>query len=94
MRRERLEMADGDFVDLDWLEGRPEAPLVVVLHGLEGSVRSHYVVGLLREAAARGWRGVLLNFRSCSGEPNRLPRFYHSGETSDLDAVIARLVER
>jgi predicted alpha/beta-fold hydrolase len=87
-------MVDGDFVDLDWLEGRPGAPLVVVLHGLEGSIRSHYVVGLLREAAARGWRGVVLNFRSCSGELNRLPRFYHSGETSDLDAVIARLLER
>ncbi len=87
-------MADGDFVDLDWLEGQPEAPLVVVLHGLEGSVRSHYVVGLLGEAAARGWRGVVLNFRSCSGELNRLPRFYHSGETSDLDAVIVRLLER
>jgi uncharacterized protein len=94
LRRERLEMADGDFVDLDWLDGAPMAPLVVVLHGLEGSVRSHYVVGLLGEAAARGWRGVVLNFRSCSGELNRLPRFYHSGETSDLDAVIARLLER
>ena len=87
-------MADGDFVDLDWLDGPPEAPLVVVLHGLEGSVRSHYVVGLLREAAARGWRGVVLNFRSCSGELNRLPRFYHSGETSDLDVVMAGLLER
>jgi predicted alpha/beta-fold hydrolase len=67
---------------------------VLVLHGLEGSVHSHYAIGLLKEAAARGWRGVVLNFRSCSGELNRLPRFYHSGETGDLDEVVGRLLDR
>jgi len=94
LRRERVDTPDGDFVDLDWLDGPAEAPLVVVLHGLEGGVRSHYVVGLLGEARARGWRGVVLNFRSCSGELNRLPRFYHSGDTGDLDTVVRRLIER
>ncbi|MBI4013095.1 MAG: alpha/beta fold hydrolase [Candidatus Rokubacteria bacterium] len=94
LRRERVATRDGDFVDLDWADGRPGAPLLLVLHGLEGSARSHYVTGLLREGLARGWRGVALNFRSCSGEPNRLPRFYHSGDTGDLDAVIERLVDR
>jgi hypothetical protein len=86
--------ADGDFVDLDWVDGPADSPLVLVLHGLEGSTRSHYVTGLLRRVQARGWRGVALNFRSCSGELNRLPRFYHSGDTGDLQAVVSLLVER
>lgn len=86
--------ADGDFIDLDWLDGPAGAPLVVVLHGLEGSARSHYAAGLLDLAARRGWRGVVLNFRSCSGELNLLPRFYHSGDTADLDAVVTLLAVR
>ena len=94
LRRERVATADGDFLDLDWLDGPAAAPLVLVLHGLEGSARSHYVVGLLRLARARGWRGVVIHFRSCSGELNRQPRFYHSGETDDLAAVVDLLVER
>lgn len=94
LRRERVDTADGDFVDLDWLDGPAGAPLVLLLHGLEGGVDSHYIVGMLGEIAARGWRGVVLNFRSCSGELNRLPRFYHSGDTGDLDAVVERLVTR
>jgi hypothetical protein len=67
---------------------------VLVLHGLEGSSRSHYVVGLLRLARMRGWRGVAMHFRSCSGELNRRPCLYHSGETGDLAAVVDRLVSR
>jgi hypothetical protein len=97
LRRERLETPDGDFVDLDWSDddGLPaRAPRLLVLHGLEGSSRSHYVVGLLQRGRAAGWRGVALNFRSCSGELNRLPRFYHSGETGDLAHVVATLVRR
>jgi len=92
---------DGDFVDLDWSEptptsssGRVSGPLLLVLHGLEGDVHSHYVGGLLLEAAARRWRAVGLNFRSCSGELNALPRFYHSGDTGDLETVVRRLLER
>jgi predicted alpha/beta-fold hydrolase len=92
--RERFETPDGDFVDVDSLPGRPGAPLLLVLHGLEGTARSHYVGGLFRLAAARGWRAALLYFRSCSGELNRLPRFYHSGDTTDFDHVIRALVER
>jgi hypothetical protein len=96
-RRERLDTPDGDFIDLDWHEpeGRNgDRPLVIVLHGLEGSSRSPYVPGLLREAARGGWDGVAVNFRSCSGEMNRLPRFYHSGETGDLDHIVTSLVGR
>ena len=65
-----------------------------MLHGLEGSFRSHYVRGLLALARRRRWGAVALNFRSCSGEPNRLPRFYHSGDTDDLDLVVRLLAER
>ena len=94
-RRERVETADGDFLDLDWLDDHATgAALVVVLHGLEGSSESHYVAGLCREAAELGLRAVVMNFRSCSGELNRSPRLYHSGETSDLDAVLSLLIER
>jgi len=93
--RERLLTEDGDFLDLDWLDAPvADAPIVLILHGLEGSSRSHYVTGLLREVAASGLAGLVLNFRSCSGEMNRTPRLYHSGETSDLASVVQRLLER
>lgn len=95
LRRERLETPDGDFVDLDWLEPAPAgAPVILVLHGLEGSARSHYAAGLLRALRGLGWRGAVLHFRSCSGELNRLPRLYHAGDTADLDWVVGRLIER
>ena len=96
LRRERVETDDGDFLDLDWLDAPAarDAPLLFVLHGLEGSSRSHYVTGLLAGAQARGWRGVVLNFRSCSGELNRLPRFYHSGDTGDFDGVLRHVLAR
>jgi predicted alpha/beta-fold hydrolase len=94
-RRERIETPDGDFVDLDWrvsceeTEGRP---LALILHGLEGCSGAKYVIGLMNELSRHGWDGVAMNFRSCSGELNRLPRFYHSGETEDLDFIVSRLV--
>jgi predicted alpha/beta-fold hydrolase len=94
LRRERLPLSDGDFVDLDWLDGRPGSPVLLVLHGLEGSAGSHYAVGLLAGWADRGGAGVVLNFRSCSGELNSLPRFYHSGDTGDLDTVVRGLARR
>jgi uncharacterized protein len=92
-RRERWELPDGDFLDVDRyaVPGAPEAPVVVVLHGLEGSSRASYVRGLVALALSRGLAALALNFRGCSGEMNRLPRLYHSGETSDLDHVVSRL---
>lgn len=99
-RRERLELADGDFLDLDWVtsaKGREvsdDAPLVIVLHGLEGSARSGYALQLYRELASRSLQPVGLNFRGCSGESNRLPRAYHSGETGDLEWVARLLSNR
>ena len=93
LQRERLELADGDFLDLDWA-GPADGPLVLVLHGLEGSIRSPYAAGIVNTLAAAGYRVVLMHFRGCSGEPNRLPRSYHSGETGDLDTVVRELKRR
>jgi predicted alpha/beta-fold hydrolase len=92
-RRERWSTEDDDFLDLHRLDAPSGAPRLLILHGLEGTIRSHYAVGLLHEAQRRGWAADLLIFRSCGDEPNRALRFYHSGETSDLDSVIRRLVD-
>lgn len=94
-QRERLWLADGDFLDLDWYgPDHAEAPLVLVLHGLTGSSGSHYVLGLQRQLAALGWASVALNWRGCSGESNLLPRAYHSGASDDLAEVIGHLQAR
>jgi predicted alpha/beta-fold hydrolase len=89
-RRERWETPDGDFLDVDRC-GEPAGPTVVVLHGLEGSSRAPYVRRLVRELLREGLSVAALNFRGCSGEENRLPRLYHSGETGDLDFAVRRL---
>jgi predicted alpha/beta-fold hydrolase len=90
---ERLELPDGDFLDLAW-GGKGKGPIIIILHGLEGSYRSRYASGILKAIAQRGWRGVLLHFRGCSDEPNRLTRGYHSGDTSDFQAVFTTLRQR
>ena len=91
-RVERWDTDDGDFVDLVRLDAPPGQPHLVILHGLEGTARSHYARGLFLEAARRGWAADLLLFRGCGGEPNRAPRFYHSGDTGDVDSVARRLL--
>jgi uncharacterized protein len=83
LRRERVPTPDGDFLDLDWLDAEASRPHLLVLHGLEGSSASGYVRQTLHEARALGWGAVAMNFRSCSGEPNRVLRSYCSGETAD-----------
>jgi uncharacterized protein len=99
-RRERIELPDGDFVDLDWarVDGSvalaDDAPLALVVHGLEGSAGSAYVLEICRALWDRGIRAVALNFRSCSGEPNRLARFYHAGDTGDVGHVLDLLAAR
>ncbi len=100
--REVLETPDGDELVLDHVEGAAGSPSLLALHGLEGSSYSVYVQGFLAAAERLGWRGTALNFRSCARDPlrlarmlpNRRPRLYHSGETSDLDFVVARLAAR
>lgn len=90
-RRERWDTPDGDFIDLDWVDAPPQRPLVVAFHGLEGSSRSHYALALMRALRARGWAGVVPHFRGCSGQPNRLARAYHSGDSAEVDWVLRRL---
>ncbi len=101
-RRERWDTPDGDFIDLDWADApsavsdqRPAtantAPLVVLFHGLEGSSRSHYALAMMAALRSRGMRGVVVHFRGCSGEPNRLPRAYHSGDAQEIDWILRRL---
>jgi predicted alpha/beta-fold hydrolase len=90
---ERLELPDGDFLDLAWL-GPVDGPLVLVLHGLEGSLDSHYARGLVSLLARRGYRVCFLFFRGCSGEPNRLARSYHSGDTGDVDHLVEEVLRR
>ncbi|WP_163870034.1 hydrolase [Myxococcus eversor] len=94
LRRERRELPDGDFVDLDTFDGPTGAPHVVALHGLESSSRAGYITAILRGAAERGWGATALNFRSCSGEPNRLARTYHSGHIDDALGLLRDLRER
>ena len=95
VRKERLELPDGDFIDLAWADGdKPQAPVVMLLHGLEGSLRSAYVRGLMHELNALGLRACLMHFRGCSGEPNRLPIAYHSGKTDDPARVLEHLQQQ
>lgn len=92
LKRERFELPDGDFLDLDW--AGKAGPIVLILHGLEGSVRSPYAQGMLRALVENGWRGLFMHFRGCSGQPNRLARGYHSGETQDLAQVVQAIQRR
>ena len=88
---ERWDTPDGDFLEVHRIDGAPESPRLLLLHGLEGTIRSHYAQGLLNEAARRSWGADLLIFRSCGSEPNKAKRFYHSGETSDLSFALDKV---
>ena len=93
-RRERWNTPDGDFIDLDWAQIRNAAdanPLVVLFHGLEGNSHSQYASALMAATRDRGWRGVVVHFRGCGGELNRLPRAYHSGDSAEIDWILRRL---
>lgn len=92
--RERIELPDGDFVDADWVGSRETGPIVIMLHGLEGSIQSRYAGWMLKRLDEAGYRPVLLNFRSCSGEPNRKANSYHSGHTEDFNHFLHLLRER
>lgn len=92
-RRERWSTPDEDFIDVDFAEGpavSPAAPLLVLFHGLEGSSSSHYASALMDAARRRGWRGAVAHFRGCSGELNRAPRAYHSGDSAEIDWILRR----
>lgn len=94
---ETLELPDGDFIDLAWTE-KPQKnntrPIVVILHGLEGSKDSHYAKGMLNAIKKRGWIAVLMHFRGCSGKPNRQASSYHSGDIRDISYLTEQLISR
>jgi predicted alpha/beta-fold hydrolase len=94
---ERLELPDGDFVDLCWTQQDDidiAAPVVAVFHGLEGSIRSPYAARIMAAVHKQHWRGVFMHFRGCSGEPNRGRGSYHSGHTVDIDCLLEILRQR
>lgn len=93
-RRERVDTPDGDFVDIDWIDGDASAPVVVLFHGLEGSSESRYARALMGALRARGWNGAVMNWRGCSGEPNRTLRAYHSGDTGEIGFALAHVRRR
>lgn len=95
-RRERWATPDDDFIDVAACDANPgvcadDAPLLVLFHGLEGSVASHYAQAFADTARRRGWHFVLPHFRGCSGEPNHAPRAYHSGDWPEIDWMLTRL---
>ena len=97
-RRERVAAPDGDFWLFDWLvDAKPPAadvPLVVMFHGLESGSRAHYALALMEKLRQLGWRGVVPHFRGCGGEPNRMPRAYHSGDHAEIAAMLTALRAR
>lgn len=95
-KEERIDLPDGDFVDLIWSAGDlpKNAPIVIILHGLGGCVNSSYVGRFMKVFGEQGWRSVLMHFRGAGKDLNRLPRAYHSGDTGDLDYIVNLVHER
>jgi uncharacterized protein len=95
-RRERWDTTpngkpDGDFIDVDIVDGKPDKPVLLHFHGLEGSSQSQYALGFMARCQALGWTGIVAHFRGCSGEMNRLPRAYHSGDSTEIDWIVRRV---
>ena len=88
--RQRWETPDGDFIDVDFAGAASATRLMVLLHGLEGSSDSHYARLLAQALPAAGWRVAIPHWRGCSGEANRQPRAYHSGDTAEFDWIVRR----
>jgi predicted alpha/beta-fold hydrolase len=93
-RRERWGSPDGDFVDVDFLDATVQAPWLVLFHGLEGSSASHYAQAFAHWARSHGWAFAVPHFRGCSGELNRAPRAYHSGDFEEIGWILERLRTR
>lgn len=92
--RERLELTDGDFIDLDWSKAHePRHKVVILLHGLEGNGQRPYITGSAKEFNKYGYDACAVNFRGCSGQTNRSYRSYHSGATEDLEEVINHILQ-
>ncbi|WP_029033890.1 YheT family hydrolase [Salinimicrobium terrae] len=94
-QRERIDLQDGDFIDLDWSFAKEESKKVlVVIHGLEGSAKRPYVTGLARHFGLNGWDVAAVNLRGCSGEMNRCFRSYHAGATDDLEEIVEFILKK
>jgi uncharacterized protein len=94
---EMFTLPDGDQLQLNWMQPSrvaSDAPMVLILHGLAGDINSHYVQGILAQCRSLHWPAVLMHFRGCNGQPNNLPRAYHSGDTADLAAVLTDITQR
>jgi predicted alpha/beta-fold hydrolase len=91
--RERLELPDEDFLDLDWIKTGSDK-VAIISHGLEGSSERHYSKGMARYFSMHGWDALAWNCRSCSGELNRLPRFYHHGDALDLKTLVDHTISK
>lgn len=91
-QRETIDTPDDDFIDLDWSKVGNGKQVVIVLHGLEGMAERPYIKGMIRKFNQEGWDGVGMNFRSCSGRPNRQKRSYHMGASDDLETCINHLI--
>lgn len=95
---ETLDLPDGDFIDLSWHDSNhynnPSSPLIILLHGLEGSVNSSYIQWAISQLNVMGWTAVTMHFRSCSGRINCLSRTYHGGDTTDLHVLLDQLSRR
>ncbi len=92
---QRLPLPDGDFIDLAWSpEPANSRGIVVIFHGLEGSIKSHYANDMMAVLYQQGWHVVLMHFRGCSGTPNLTPRMYHSGDTQDALYFLSWLEEQ
>jgi len=93
--RERIDLPDNDFIDLDWSHATKHSKeLIVLLHGLEGNAQRTYIKGIASHLNKRGWDAVAVNFRGCSGEPNRLYKSYTAGASEDLEIVINHILEK
>ena len=93
-QRERMELDDGDFIDLDWSLAHPaNDTVVIILHGLEGNAQRPYILGAARAFLEVNIDVCAVNFRGCSGEPNRLYRSYHSGVTDDLERIVHHILD-
>jgi predicted alpha/beta-fold hydrolase len=91
VKNERVELADGDFIDLAWYTHPHAAPLILIIHGLEGSIHSHYAQTLMQALHENGFSSVFMHLRGCSGTPNRHASSYHSGRTADIAEVLEHL---
>ena len=90
LQRERWETPDGDFIDVDFAGERSASRLLVLFHGLEGCSDSHYARAFAAHALSSGWRLAMPHWRGCSGEPNRKPRAYHSGDSEEVDWILKK----